>query len=179
MRGLENKRVLITGGVSGIGRATAIRFLEEGSRVVVLDRDKAASERLRQEQPSLSGIIIADVSEVEDVTRAFTQLDELIQGLDVLINNAGISMRHTFSEITPEEWQRVIDVNLNGVFYVAQQAVRRMLEAVNKRIPLGRPAQPDEVAALFAFLASSDAAYITGHHFVIDGGEIVGGLLSR
>lgn len=250
MRGLENKRVLITGGASGIGKATAIRFLEERSRVVVLDRDKTACERLIQEQPSLSGIIIADVSEVEDVTRAFTQLDELIQGLDVLINNAGISMRHTFSEITPEEWQRVIDVNLNGVFYVAQQAARRMLEAeggviinmgstnglvgypyyadynaskagvieltrsmalelapkvrvvavcpgfvltpmqeaeytpemleaVNKRIPLGRPAQPDEVAALFAFLASSDAEYITGHHFVIDGGEIVGGLLSR
>jgi NAD(P)-dependent dehydrogenase (short-subunit alcohol dehydrogenase family) len=250
MRGLENKRVLITGGASGIGRATAIRFLEEGSRVVVLSRDKAACERLRQEQPSLSGIIIADVSEVEDVTRAFTQLDELIQGLDVLINNAGISIRHAFSDITPEEWQRVIDVNLNGVFYVAQQAARRMLEAeggviinmgstnglvgypyyadynaskagvieltrsmalelapkvrvvavcpgyvltpmqeseytpemleaVNKKIPMGRHAQPDEVAALFAFLASSDAAYITGHPFVIDGGEIVGGLASR
>ena len=250
MRGLENKRVLITGGASGIGRATAIRFLEEGSRVVVLDRDKVACERLRQEQPALSGIIIVDVSEVEDVTRAFTQLDELLQGLDVLINNAGISIRHTFSDITPEEWQRVIDVNLSGVFYVAQQAARRMLkaeggviinmgstnglvgypyyadynaskagvieltrsmalelapkvrvvavcpgfvltpmqeaeytpemlEAVNKRIPMGRPAQPAEVADLFAFLASSDAAYITGHHFVIDGGEIVGGLLSR
>jgi NAD(P)-dependent dehydrogenase (short-subunit alcohol dehydrogenase family) len=53
------------------------------------------------------------------------------------------------------------------------------LEAVNKRIPLGRHAQPEEVAALFAFLASSDAAYITGHPFVIDGGEIVGGLASR
>ena len=54
-----------------------------------------------------------------------------------------------------------------------------MLEAVNKKIPMGRHAQPEEVAALFVFLASSDAEYITGHHFVIDGGEIVGGLLSR
>ncbi len=250
MRGLDGKSVLITGGASGIGQATAKRFLEEGSRVVVLDHDRAASARLREELPALSGTIIADVSDVKAVARAFSELDLICQGIDILINNAGISIRHSLMDITPEEWQQVIDVNLNGVFYVAQQAARRMLaagsgviinmgstnglmgypfyadynaskagvieltrsmalelaptvrviavcpgyvltpmqeaeyspemlEAVNRKIPLGRHATPEEIAALFTFLASDEAPYITGQHIVIDGGETAGGLASR
>lgn len=250
MRGLKNKQILITGGARGIGAATATRFLQEGARVVVLDRDAAACERIKQELAALSGTIVADVSDPEAVARAFAELDELWQKLDVLINNAGISIRHSFLDITPQEWQQVIGVDLNGVFYVAQQAARRMLaagggviinmgstngltgypyyadynaakagvieltrsmalelapkvrviavcpgyvltpmqeaeyspemmKAVNSKIPLGRHAQPEEVAALFAFLASDEAPYITGHSYVIDGGEIAGGLASR
>ncbi len=170
-------------------------------------------------------------------------------GLDVLINNAGISVRQPFVDITPDQWRRVIDVNLNGIFYVAQQAARRMqppqvgimvnmgstnglmgypyyadynaskagvieltrsmaLELaptirVNAvcpgfiltpmqeaeytpemqrtfadRVPLRRLGRPEDVAGLFAFLASDDAAFITGQCFVIDGGEIAGGLAS-
>jgi meso-butanediol dehydrogenase/(S,S)-butanediol dehydrogenase/diacetyl reductase len=245
MRGLKDKRVLITGGASGIGRATAQRFLEEGAQVVVLDRDAGGCERLRAELPGLRGVLVADVSRADEVARAFDELDRLCGGPDVLINNAGISIRHTFLDITAEEWQQVVGVDLNGVFYVAQQAARRMvaagggvilnmgstsglrghpyyadynaakagvillsrtmalelaptvrvlavcpgyvltpmqkaeyseemLAAVNQRIPLGRHAQPEEVAALFAFLASDDAAYLTGCEYLIDGGETAG-----
>lgn len=250
MRGLSDKRVLITGGASGIGAAAAARFLEEGSRVVVLDRDEAANERIRWELPGLAGTIRADVSDPASVARAFEELDRLAGGLDVLINNAGISIRHKFVDITPEEWQQVINVNLHGVFYVARQAAQRMLaggggviinmgstnglvgypfyadynaskagvieltrsmalelaptvrvvavcpgyvltpmqeaeytpemmQVVNSKIPLGRHARPAEVAALFAFLASDEAPYLTGHPYIIDGGEIAGGLASR
>ncbi len=250
MRGLKDKRVLITGGARGIGAATASRFLEEGSRVVVLDIDNEACQRIEDDLPALSGTIGADVSNHEAVARAFNELDDLLKGLDILINNAGISIRHPFMEITPEEWLRVMDVNLNGMFFVAQQAARRMLanssgvilnmgstngmrgfpyyadynaskagvieltrsmalelapavrvnvicpgyiltpmqeaeytpemlrECENK-IPLGRLGQPEEIAALFAFLASDDAQFITGQVFVIDGGEITGGLASQ
>jgi meso-butanediol dehydrogenase/(S,S)-butanediol dehydrogenase/diacetyl reductase len=250
MRGLKDKHVLITGGAGGIGEATARRFLEEGAQVVVWDRDTAACTRIKRDLPALKATIVADVSDAEAVSRAFDELDNIWQGLDVLINNAGISIRHSFLDITPQEWQRVININLNGVFYVAQQAARRMLEtragiiinmgstnglmgypyyadynaskagvieltrsmalelaptvrviavcpgyvmtpmqeaeytpemmeAVDSKIPLGRHARREEIAALFAFLASDEAPYITGHSYVIDGGEIAGGLASR
>jgi len=250
MRGLVDKRVLITGGASGIGAATAVRFLEEGARVVVLDRDEVARRRIERELPALAGTIGADVSDYAGVVRAFGELDALLGGPDVLINNAGISIRHRFLDITPEDWHRVLDVNLAGVFYVAQQAARRMVDGsggvilnmgstngltgypfyadynaskagvieltrsmalelaptvrVNavcpgyvltpmqeaeytpemlreceSKIPLGRLARPEEVAGLFAFLASDDARFITGHTYVIDGAETAGGLASR
>lgn len=250
MRGLSNKRVLITGGASGIGATTVARFLEEGAQVAVLDWDETGCERLKQDLPGLAGTITADVSDADAVSRAFDQLDALWSGLDVLINNAGISIRHRFIDITPREWQQVLDVNLSGVFFVAQQAARRMLagaggviinmastnglvghpyyadynaskagvialtrtmalelaptvrvnavcpgyvltpmqeaeytpemmQAVNDKIPLRRHAQPAEIAGLFAFLASDEAAYLTGQCYLIDGGETTGGLASR
>jgi NAD(P)-dependent dehydrogenase (short-subunit alcohol dehydrogenase family) len=129
MRGLENKRALITGGASGIGKATAMRFLEERVKVAILDRDETACDQIQEELAGLAAVIVADVSDSEAVKRAFSDLDDLWGGLDVLINNAGISMRHKFLDITPEEWRQVIDVNLNGMFFVAQAAARRQADA--------------------------------------------------
>jgi len=250
MRGLKARRVLVTGGASGIGAATAARFLEEGSVVCVLDRDPVALHRIKQELPDLAGMLAADVSDLRQVKGAFDGAIKVMGGVDVLVNNAGISIRHNFLDITPEEWDQVIAVNLTGVFYVAQTAAKHMMERgsgvilqtastngvmgypfyadynatkagvieltksmalelapkvrvcavapgyvltpmqraeytdamlaeVNQKIPLRRHAQPEEIAALFAFLASDDAQYITGHVYTIDGAEIAGGLASR
>jgi len=250
MKGLKEKKVLITGGAGGIGSATAKRFLEEGARVFVFDKDETACQRLKNELPALHGTILVDVSNPDDVARAFNELDAMANGLDILINNAGISIRHPFMEITPQEWRSVMDVNLNGVFYVAQQSARRMLargggviinmgstnglmgyhyyadynaskagvielsrsialelaptirvnavcpgfimtpmqeveyttemrKAFEDKVPLRKLGKPDDVAALFAFLASDDSDFITGQHFVIDGGELAGGLASQ
>src|ERR1700691_2409895 len=129
MRGLKGRRVLITGGASGIGAATAARFLEEGSRVCVLDRDAPACKSIRQELPALAETIIADVTDLMQVEAAFAEAIRLMDGVDVVVNNAGISIRHKFLDITPEEWERVIAVNLTGVFYVAQTAARHMWES--------------------------------------------------
>ncbi len=250
MRGLKGKNVLVTGGASGIGQATAKRFLEEGCVVCVLDRNAEARDRVTQVLPELTGVIDADVSNLEQVQAAFAEAIALMGSVDVLINNAGISIRHDFLDITPDEWDEVLGVNLKGVFYVAQTAARHMmdkgagvilntastggnngyphyadysaskggvialtqamalelapvvrvnaispgyvltpmqraeytdamLDAVNRKIPLGRHAKPEEIAALFAFLASEDAAFATGHVYVMDGGETTGGLCSQ
>jgi NAD(P)-dependent dehydrogenase (short-subunit alcohol dehydrogenase family) len=250
MRGLQGKRVLITGGASGIGAATAARFLEEGSQVVVLDRDEKGRAEIQRQLPKLAGTVAADVSDLRQVQTAFAQTVQLMGAVDVLINNAGISIRHNFLDITPEEWDKILAVNLTGVFYVAQTAARHMwergsgvilqtastnglvgqpyyadynatkagvieltktmalelapkirvcavapgyvltpmqraeytdamLEEVNRKVPLGRHARPEEIAALFAYLASEDAAYITGHVYTCDGAETAGGLASR
>ena len=255
MRGLKDKRILITGGASGIGAATAARFLDEGSRVCILDRDAQACEMIRRELPQISEAIIADVTNLMQVEAALADAIRVMDGVDVLINNAGISIRHNFLDITPEEWDKVLAVNLTGVFYVAQTAARHMMERykvesgsgvilqtastngvmgypfyadynatkaavieltrsmalelapkirvcavapgyvltpmqraeytdamlddVNNKIPLRRHAKPEEIAALFAFLASDDAAFATGHVYTMDGGETTGGLASR
>src|ERR1700751_4012935 len=128
MRGLKDKRVLITGGASGIGAGTAARFLDEGSRGGVLVRDAAACDHVKRELPALGEAIIADVTDLMQVEAAFAEAIRLMEGVDVLINNSGISIRHKFLDITPEEWERVMAVNLAGVFYVAQTAARHMWE---------------------------------------------------
>ena len=116
MRGLKDKRVLITGGASGIGAATAARFLEEGSRVCVIDKNAQACEHIKHELPGLGEAIIADVTDLMQVEAAFAEAIRLMDGVDVAVNNAGISIRHKCLEITPEEWDRVIAVNLTVCF---------------------------------------------------------------
>jgi meso-butanediol dehydrogenase/(S,S)-butanediol dehydrogenase/diacetyl reductase len=250
MRGLKDKLVIITGGAGGIGKVTAARFLEEGARVVIFDRDENACRLVEEELPDLETSIVVDVSDAESVEKAFEEFDQKHKKLDILINNAGISYRHSFLDITPEEWQTVISINLNGIFYVAQQAARRMLvrdggvivnmgssnalmgyhyyadynaskagvieltrsmalelgpkiranaicpgfimtpmqeaeytpkmrKEFEDKLPLRRLGKPEDVAALFAFLASDEASFITGEYIVIDGGEIAGGLASQ
>jgi len=250
MRGLKGKRVMITGGAQGIGAAMAARFIDEGARVAILDKNPEALAGTAARLPSLATTIRADVSAAGEVAAAFAEIDRLWGGLDVLVNNAGISIRHRFLDITQEEWRRVVQTNLDGVFYVAREAARRMmsgnggvilnmgstngimgyhhyadynaskagvieltrsmalelapqvrvncvcpgyiltpmqaaeytpemLRAFQAKIPLDRLGKPEDVAALFAFLASDEAAFITGQTFVIDGGEIAGGLASQ
>ena len=237
MRGLEGKRVVVTGGTSGIGEATSRRFLDEGASVVAL---AVGEEEVATAPERIPGIEAyrCDVADAAEVAEAF----ERIGRVDVLVANAGISVRKPFLEIEEADWRRVLDVNLTGVFHCAQQAARRMvagdggvilmtastngltghpyyadynaskagvillartmalelaprvrvnavcpgyvltpmqraeysdemLAEVNAGIPLGRHAAPEEIAALFAFLASDDGAYFTGAVISIDGGE--------
>jgi NAD(P)-dependent dehydrogenase (short-subunit alcohol dehydrogenase family) len=233
MKGLAGKRVVITGGTSGIGAATAQRFRDEGCEVVILARRSGP------------GVISCDVGDRTQVDAAFDRIGEV----DVVINNAGVSVRSPAADIREDQWEQVIGTNLTGAFWVAQAAARRMLigsggvilntastnalvgyryyadynatkagvvaltkslalewapkvrvnavcpgyvltpmqeaeytpqmlEEVNSRIPLGRHATPEEMAGLFAYLASDEAAYFTGSVIVMDGGETAGSMVS-
>ena len=120
---LLGKRVVVTGGSSGIGEATVNRFTLEGAQVAVLDRLPAS------QLPQTGLNLLVDVTSREGVEEAFLELDRIWGGVDILVANAGVSLRHRFADITSEEWQRVLATNLTGVFYCAQSAVRRMARA--------------------------------------------------
>ena len=92
MRGLKGRDVVVTGGASGIGQATATRFLEEGCAVCVIDRSAEARARVQQELAELAGVIDADVSDLEQVHAAFAEAVNRMGSVDVLINNAGLGI---------------------------------------------------------------------------------------
>ena len=126
MRGLEGKGVLISGGSSGIGRAAARRFLEEGARVFVggLEADEVAAV---VHELGLAGGLAGDVSMEADVAALVAGAEDALGRIDVLINNAGIATKGAFVDIAPEDWDRTLAVNLRGMFLVAQAAARSML----------------------------------------------------
>ncbi|MBW2409353.1 MAG: SDR family NAD(P)-dependent oxidoreductase [Deltaproteobacteria bacterium] len=90
---LKDKRVVVTGGASGIGYATAGRFIDEGGKVVILDSNKQALDKALADIPLLSGGVCADVSSPDEIEAAFSKIDEIMGGIDILISNAGISVR--------------------------------------------------------------------------------------
>lgn len=122
---LEGKKVVITGGASGIGLATAKRFAAEGSRVFVIDWNRDALDKVLKENLNLSGVC-KDVSNPVNVAEAFGTVDDVLGGIDVLISNAGISVRKPFLEIDYEQWSRVLRINLDGMFLCSKEAIKRM-----------------------------------------------------
>ena len=131
MRGLKGKRILISGGSRGIGKATTLRFLEEGSAVFFCGLDTEEVNATIQEFKALGKIagLTCDISLEEDVEHLVGAAEEFLGGLDVLINNAGTAWQENFLDITPENWDRIMAVNLRGQFLVGQAVARRMVAA--------------------------------------------------
>jgi len=225
--------VLVTGGAGNIGAAIAARFASDGARVVVADLKVPADAdaRIRYET--------ADVSVEDDVEALFERIKSEYGRVDVLVNSVGIWFRRPFKEITVDEWDRIIAVNLRGVFlciravlplmeaagggaivnigsqagvtitrgqgahyHASKAAISHLTKAlavefgrlgirvnclapgatfpdpsflpqrILDQIPLGRGGVPDDVAGACAFLASPDAAYITGQTLLVNGGAV-------
>ena len=255
MPGLRGKNVLVTGGTSGIGQATAVRFAEHGANVAVnylTTPDEAAGTeeqvhtclRKVRQQGVRDLLVQGDVSSEEDVVRMVREAAERLGGLDILINNAGIQIARPSEQLASDEFDRVLAIDLRGSFLCAREAIKRFLAdetrgvvinvssvheliprpsylsysiskggmgnltrtlaleyarrgirvnavgpgatvtpinrawtgdpvktaIVSSHIPMGRPGTADEMAGVCAFLASDDAAYITGQTIFIDGG---------
>lgn len=251
MRGLAGKGVLVSGGTRGIGLAAVRRFADEGCRVHLLGPEQSdvreALQRLAG-QGTVTGSV-CDVADPDQVRTAVAEAEDRAGPLTVLANNAGISNRAAFTDLTVAEWDRVIAVNLRGMFLMAQEFVRLMLDrqrpasVVNmastnalggeedyahynaskggvlqltrsmavelgrhgirvnalcpgyidtplnreiasqlpagfveqyaeERIPLRRVGTEEDVAAAYVFLASDEAAFITGSALVVDGGQL-------
>src|SRR6266702_2530231 len=133
---LASHTVIVTGSSSGIGQAIAIRLAKEGANVVVdyAGHREGAEETLRRiEEAGASGIIVqADVSSLEDIHKLVHQAWEHFGSADILVNNAGLERKADFWDITPEDYDEVLGVNLRGTFFLTQAFVRRLREA-NKR----------------------------------------------
>ncbi len=121
---LDGEHAIVTGGASGIGRATARRMVEEGATVAVIDVD--AAEELTAEQGILS--FVADVRDPEACTRAITDAADALGGLTVLFNNAGVGAAMPLHKYSDAEWSRLLDVNLAGTFHGIRAAVPLMRE---------------------------------------------------
>lgn len=248
MKGLSGKVAIVTGAGTGIGQGIAIRLAAEGAKVVVdfIGPSTSAEETqgiIRQAGGTVE-IVEADVTSASDVRCLVDEAWKRFGSADILVNNAGIEHKSAFWETTPEEYDKVLSVNLRGPFFLTQAFVRRLLDVkrqgrivnissvhedmafpgfttyccskgglrmflrnlavelgplgitinnvapgaiitpINKalltdkakldsllpKIPLGRLGTPEDVAGLVAFLASDDAAYVTGSTFVVDGG---------
>ncbi len=242
---LKDQVAIITGGSRGIGFATAEKFLQEGAKVIVAassqaNADKAAA-KLRERYPEATvGGIAPDLSSLESVRKAFQTVVDQYGAIDILVNNAGVSESTPFAKYTEELYDKVMDLNVKGVFNATKAAVEfmeqrnfgvilntssmvsicgqpsgftypaskfavngltislarelgpkgirvnavapgitetDMMKAVPKeiiepmiaRIPLRRLGQPEDIANAFAFLASSEASYITGVILSVDG----------
>ena len=255
MRGLHGKRVLITGGATGIGRAAALRFARERASVAVnFIGDPGPADMLLEElqlaNPDGNHVLApADVANEDEVDALFASAILALGGLDVLVSNAGIKIVHEPHEVAIADFDRVMAVNLRGAFLCAQAAIQHFRDverpgvivttssveqefpvedqaiaytmsksglegmtrtlalryaregirvnavgpgatrtpmnadferdpsierAVVRMIPAGRIGEPEEIAAVIAFLASDDASYIHGQTILVDGGMASG-----
>jgi len=246
MARLSGRVGIVTGGARGIGLAICKRFVEEGARVVIADIDRAegakAAEALGREKAMAVPTDVSDPASVEEATRE--TLDRFGR-IDILVNNAGICPLRPLEEISAQEWDKVLNVNLKGAFLFSKAVLPQMrkqrygriinissvagkmggvfvgahyaaskaglialtmciarqyakfgitanvicpvttltpmtaswppelLDKLEKQIPLGRLATPEDVAAAVAFLASDDAAFITGEVLDVNGGFLM------
>lgn len=128
---LRGQRAAVTGGASGIGRATALALAEAGAEVAVLDVDREGAEVTCREVAACGGVafpVLMSVTDPGSVAHAFSSLEESWGALDILVNNAGVSGNRAALDIDDEEWRRVMGVNLDGVFYCSRAAGRGMVE---------------------------------------------------
>ena len=242
---LQDKVAVITGGSRGIGYATADKFLKEGAAVIITASTQASADRaaarLQEKYPQATVAGISpELASLASVQEAFRSVVETYGHIDILVNNAGISESTPFPEYTESLFDKVMDLNVKGVFNATRAVVEHMAErgrgvilstssmvsisgqpsgvaypaskfAVNgltvslarelgpkgirvnavapgitetdmmkavprevidpliARIPLGRLGQPEDIANAFVFLASDEAAYITGVVLSVDG----------
>jgi 3-oxoacyl-[acyl-carrier protein] reductase len=127
METISGKVAAVTGGTRGIGRAIAERLLREGAAVAICGRTAGSVERAVADMKPLGRVFgyPADITQVDQVNGFFRAIDGEFSGLDILVNNAGEGAFRKVAEMTPEQWHRNIDLNLNGAFYCSRAALAR------------------------------------------------------
>ncbi len=168
MLNLSQKVAFITGANRGIGKACALKLAKNGCKIVFLNRDAASAELVQQEILALGVECIyfnGDITDSQVVEKAITSCIEKFSKIDFLINNAGLTQDTLLIRMTEEHWDRVLDVNLKGVFLISREVAKYMMKARSGRIinigsivgHTGNPAQVNyssSKAALVGFTKS-------------------------
>ncbi|WP_166000779.1 glucose 1-dehydrogenase [Bacillus sp. Cs-700] len=130
LKDLVGKKVLVTGGSKGIGKDIALTFAKLGSRLVVTGRNentlKECVNELQEHNPYCT-YVVADIQKTHEIRSMVDEAVELMDGIDVLINNAGVNIAKPALEVTEEDWDAVLDTNLKGSFFCAQRAGHHMI----------------------------------------------------
>ena len=126
---LKGRHALVTGGASGIGFAVAKRFIAEGAQVVIADLNDEQSTAAVARLGGKCGKTVGDVSKLPDAERMVTEAVSQMGGLDILINNAGIETMGSVTSAQDDEWERQININLNGVYRMSRFAVPKMIDS--------------------------------------------------
>ncbi|MBM3545802.1 MAG: SDR family oxidoreductase [Alphaproteobacteria bacterium] len=130
----EDRTAVVTGGGSGIGKAIAKELTAEGARVAIVDIDAGRAEAVARELGGSSVAIQADVSRPEDAACLAADAARQLGKIDILIHSAGVGAERSFLDTTPEEWRRIIDIDLSGTFYTCQAVAKVMAERRYGRI---------------------------------------------
>jgi len=161
----EGKIVLVTGGTSGIGRATAVAFGKEGATVVIAARRENLGAEVAAEITdggSEALFVRTDVRKPEDIDHLSDVILEKYGRLDITFNNAGTSLPHIplVAKTTLEEWDTVIETNMRGIWL-----------CMKYEIPLQRLGRPEEISGAVLWLCSDAASFMTGKEMAIGGGH--------
>ena len=170
MNRFEDKVALITGAGSGIGRATAMRLAREGARVYLADINEEAMRETAiaiGKQASVEYTVL-NVTRQAQCQRAIEACVAHFGKLDVLCNIAGIALCRQFTEINSDEWQRVVDINLNGVFYLCQAAMPHLLETRGNIINMSSSAGREGQAYQAAYCATKAAVLMLSKSIAIE-----------
>jgi 3-oxoacyl-[acyl-carrier protein] reductase len=131
MESLKGKKALITGAGKGIGKAIALALAAEGVDLALIARTEADLQAVAREAKKLNVRVefaVADIADIQSVNRAVEKLAGALGPIDILINNAGIGKFGKFMDLSPEEWEEIVKVNLFGTYYVTRAILPSMLE---------------------------------------------------
>ena len=134
-RGLSNKVALITGAAQGIGRGIALRLAQEGVHLALVDLSVDKLKKVQAEVEALgvkATIFNADISKLEQITQAIQHTEQQLGGFDIMINNAGIAQVQAISDVSPEEFRKITDINVGGVLWGIQAAAKKFIERKQK-----------------------------------------------
>src|SRR6266516_7812172 len=127
----EYKTAIVTGGGSGIGLAIAEKFVQNNIRTIIIGRDQKKLNTAKEKLGELCEFVPYDVNELSGIPKLVTDLLQRFGRIDILVNNAGINMKKEFTEVTDEEFQKVILTNVTSIFVLSREVVKCMLEKKN------------------------------------------------